>query len=288
MKNNSDQLKIKLRKKAREEGEPQTNFGIWVVYYFIERFEHNVLALVYIGAGFLVFILGFRGIGGDAPDFLLDPSTNKVYSWLIYISVILETLMIGLLGLTMMFKPEEDQNIFNKNNRYDGALDGESLHEETIKRITEETIEQINEKVHNLLIEPQIKEKKFLYDETIKQTSEKLYSLVNELYNQDELKTIDQIINDISNIIKKLPNEFLTKDNQLYNSTISQITEEIRKLANDIQIEIKKETYDKVTNEAKQLETKLNRMIGKSASIGRENEIREQIQNLFSKLFHLD
>jgi len=83
-----------------------------IAFSFIPRYENNILAFVYIGAAFLVLVLGLRGMGSSVPDFMQDISTHRLKNWVVFVALGAEFLMILFLGITMLFKVEDFGSLF--------------------------------------------------------------------------------------------------------------------------------------------------------------------------------
>lgn len=76
---------------------------------------NKVMGLVYIGAAFLIIIVGLRGLGsivGDIsmiPGFLVDAKSGKIDSnWVIF-ALFLEFFMLVLLSTVTFFTPQEEK-----------------------------------------------------------------------------------------------------------------------------------------------------------------------------------
>ncbi|MCE1189103.1 MAG: hypothetical protein LWX56_08165 [Ignavibacteria bacterium] len=92
---------------------PKTAFGRFMVYKFIPQYANNVQGLVYMGAAFLIIIVGLRGLGTVAytisivPPFLLDSATHKVSANWVMIALFLEFTLLMTLAVVTMFTPED-------------------------------------------------------------------------------------------------------------------------------------------------------------------------------------
>lgn len=113
-----------------------------IAFKFIPRYENNVLALVYIGAAFLVVVLGLRGLGSSIPDFMQDPLTHRLQNWVVFTALFTEFLMILFLGLTMLFKVEDFGGLFKH------FINVEQKHKGGIQDL--ETIEEIGKAIDKL------------------------------------------------------------------------------------------------------------------------------------------
>ncbi len=113
-----------------------------IAFNFIPRYENNVLALVYIGAAFLVVVLGLRGLGSSIPDFMQDQVTHRLHNWVVFFALSAEFLMILFLGLTMLFKVEDSSGLFKH------FIKVEEKHKGEIKELT--TIAEIGVAIDKL------------------------------------------------------------------------------------------------------------------------------------------
>lgn len=116
---------IKAEHKLHEDTGPKTGVGEWMVNYFIPQFENNVMALVYLGAAFLVVIVGLRGVGeainnvAFVPKVLIDKTivggeemvhlSNNV----VIIALLLEFFLITSMAFVMFFKPEQPVDVLS-------------------------------------------------------------------------------------------------------------------------------------------------------------------------------
>jgi len=71
-------------------------FSSWMVAEVVPHYENNVEALAYFGAGFLIVVVGLRGIN----------YITKENPELVILALFIEFSIIGLLGLLKFFKPE--------------------------------------------------------------------------------------------------------------------------------------------------------------------------------------
>lgn len=79
---------------------------IYMRFYFTERYANTVLGLVYLGAAFLIIIIGLRGL-----KFI--PSTQPS---LVFFALGLEFTMLFTYAFTLMFSREEEDVSDNNNN----------------------------------------------------------------------------------------------------------------------------------------------------------------------------
>lgn len=94
----------KREEKLRALGKPigsseKDPFSYWMVEDIVRNYENNAQGIAYLGAALLIFIIGLRGVRqiGDG---------NK---WLIIVALALEFTLIGLLGLLLFYKPEDEK-----------------------------------------------------------------------------------------------------------------------------------------------------------------------------------
>ena len=130
----------KIHTKVDIESMPPGAFGRKVAFEWIPRYENNILAFVYLGAAFLVIVLGLRGLGSNIPEFLKSPDTGRLYNSVIYIALLAEFFMISLLALTMYFKIEDHNYLFDHflHKKHEDKKDTGAA------KSLEEAIEQIN------------------------------------------------------------------------------------------------------------------------------------------------
>jgi hypothetical protein len=96
----------KRRKMLKEENEEEKDqakkhpFSYWMIYEIVRNYENNAQGLAYLGAAGLIFVIGLRGIriiGDDDRAFII-------------FALILEFTLIGVLGLLLFYKPEEEKS----------------------------------------------------------------------------------------------------------------------------------------------------------------------------------
>jgi hypothetical protein len=75
-------------------------FSQWMVAEMVRNYENNVQGIAYLGAAALIFIIGLRGI---------EVLTREDASFIVP-ALLLEFTLIGLLGLMMFYKPEEEKH----------------------------------------------------------------------------------------------------------------------------------------------------------------------------------
>ena len=75
---------------------------------------NKVMGLVYVGAAFLIIVVGLRGLGsivGDIsliPRFIIDSTSGKIHSDYVIAALFLEFLMLILLSTVTFFTPVEE------------------------------------------------------------------------------------------------------------------------------------------------------------------------------------
>jgi hypothetical protein len=75
-------------------------FSQWMVAEMVRNYENNVQGIAYLGAAALIFIIGLRGI---------EVLTRADASFIVP-ALLLEFTLIGVLGLMMFYKPEEEKH----------------------------------------------------------------------------------------------------------------------------------------------------------------------------------
>jgi len=95
----------------RKQRKSKSGLGNWLKYRFATEYDQNIQALVYVGAAFLVIIVGLRGLGdlGDfplIPHYLLD-SNGKIDAHIVMVGLVVEFLMLCLLAAVSFFAPTE-------------------------------------------------------------------------------------------------------------------------------------------------------------------------------------
>ncbi len=96
----------------RKANEPKTAFGRYMVYTFIPSYANNVAGVVYMGAAFLIIIVGLRGLGKVAgtlsviPRFMLTEKGTLDPNWVVA-AILLEFTLLMLLAIVTFFTPEE-------------------------------------------------------------------------------------------------------------------------------------------------------------------------------------
>jgi hypothetical protein len=81
-----------------EDWRSKTPFAKWMINVFVPKFENNVEAFAYWGAGLLIVVVGLRGIKILGPE----------HSGIVLLALLLEFTLISLLGFTLFFKPEDN------------------------------------------------------------------------------------------------------------------------------------------------------------------------------------
>jgi hypothetical protein len=75
-------------------------FSQWMVAEMVRNYENNVQGIAYLGAAVLIFVIGLRGI----------QVLTKDDSVVIILALLLEFTLIGVLGLMLFYKPEDDKH----------------------------------------------------------------------------------------------------------------------------------------------------------------------------------
>lgn len=100
----------------------------WIKYNFAIEHEKSIQALVYVGAAFLVIIVGLRGLGDISntsyiPRFLLNQE-GKIDSSIVMIGLIVEFIMLCLLATVSFFAPKnKDEDLQSSINDLAGSVE---------------------------------------------------------------------------------------------------------------------------------------------------------------------
>lgn len=110
--------------------------GYLMTTSLIRRYENNVTGLVYLGAGFLVIIVGLRGIGDQLVNKLglpFHPSIlgerGGVANWLIFFALAVEFSLLIALALFTFFKDEAEVESGSGTATRSSGKDGEKVPE---------------------------------------------------------------------------------------------------------------------------------------------------------------
>ncbi|GBD88049.1 hypothetical protein BMS3Abin03_01983 [bacterium BMS3Abin03] len=90
----------------------ENKLGYWMRNRFAIHYERHIQALVYVGAAFLVIVVGLRGLGNLSdvsfiPAFILNDD-GKIESNIIMIALVIEFSMLCLLAAVSYFAPSEE------------------------------------------------------------------------------------------------------------------------------------------------------------------------------------
>ena len=100
----------------------------WLRHNFAIEHEKSIQALVYVGAAFLVIIVGLRGLGDISntsyiPKFLLNQD-GKIDSSIVMIGLLVEFIMLCLLAAVSFFSPrDKDDNLQTSINELAGSVE---------------------------------------------------------------------------------------------------------------------------------------------------------------------
>ena len=117
---------------------PTSKLGTKIRFLRNPKYENNILAYVYLGAAFLVVVLGLRGMGEDMPLEFLKDSSGKLYSGIIVTALLVESFMICWLAATNFFKLEEHDTLFSLIK---GPQDKEAIYKVTYDRVIKEVLD---------------------------------------------------------------------------------------------------------------------------------------------------
>jgi hypothetical protein len=112
--------------------EKRSKFSLWMVNEMVRKYENNVQGFAYLGASLLIVVIGLRGVQILTQD-------NSTF---IVLALLLEFTLIGVLGIMVFYKPEENRQ---------GAVDIEArvnirtLNDELAK--TKQALETLQENV---------------------------------------------------------------------------------------------------------------------------------------------
>lgn len=98
--------------------EAKRPFSSWMIAEIVPQYENNVEALAYLGAGFLIVVVGLRGIGyipRDAPELIL-------------LSIFLEFTIIGLMALLKFYKPARSESVSRSEGKGTPVIKIEETH----------------------------------------------------------------------------------------------------------------------------------------------------------------
>ena len=140
------------------------SFTFWLRYRFAAEQEKSIQALVYVGAAFLVIIVGLRGLGDLSgvsfiPRFLLNDE-GKIESNIVMMGLLVEFIMLCLLAAVSFFSPKDrDDDLQSSINRLSTTIEmlSEGVPNEVGKKLvrsaekTSETIETFLEKELQIL-----------------------------------------------------------------------------------------------------------------------------------------
>ena len=135
----------------RKANEPKTAFGRYMVYTFIPSYANNVAGLVYLGASFLIIIVGLRGLGKVAgqlsviPKFMLTEKGSLDPNWVVA-AILLEFFLLLLLAIVTFFTPE-DAHHGAPQEEETSAKPSVDFHKELreLKDLTDEEIKMVND-----------------------------------------------------------------------------------------------------------------------------------------------
>lgn len=142
-------------KKASQSG-PKTSFGKFMVYKFIPQYSNNVQGLVYMGAAFLIIIVGLRGLGEVAGNLKIVPAImlegKKLSPNWVMGALLLEFSLLMIMAVVTMFTPED--SLFEEPV-HKGDLPSDEIQRIKnamieIKSLAKEDIETFNEYVEQI------------------------------------------------------------------------------------------------------------------------------------------
>ncbi len=134
----------------RKANEPKTAFGRYMVYTFIPSYANNVSGVVYMGAAFLIIIVGLRGLGKVAgqlsiiPRFMLTEKGSLDPNWVVA-AILLEFTLLMLLAIVTFFTPEGDAHAAPKEETPAAPRPDFQRDIRDLKDLTDEEIKMVNE-----------------------------------------------------------------------------------------------------------------------------------------------
>ncbi len=136
----------------RKANEPRTAFGRYMVYTFIPSYANNVAGLVYLGAAFLIIIVGLRGLGKVAgqlsviPRFMITEKGSLDPNWVVA-AILLEFTLLVLLAIVTFFTPEDAHHGAPKAEDEAPKKPSVDFHKELreLKDLTDEEIKMVND-----------------------------------------------------------------------------------------------------------------------------------------------
>ena len=142
-------------KKSLQNG-PRTAFGKFMVYKFVPQYANNVQGLVYMGAAFLIIIVGLRGLGEVAgkiaivPKFLLEG--GKVSPNWVMIALFLEFSLLMIMAIVTFFTPEDSmfEEPIHKGDLPSDEIQRIKNQMVEIKSLAKEDLETFNEYVESI------------------------------------------------------------------------------------------------------------------------------------------
>ena len=222
---------------SKKHRKKQTNFAV--------EYERHIQALVYIGAAFLVIIVGLRGLGNLSqvpflPDFVLDIE-GKIEANIVMVGLLVEFIMLCLLAAVSYFAPNEKQDDLQSSIESLSVSVTElskSVPSEIVQSLIHSTQETASA-AGNLLSE----EIEILNDFRTK-LDEKIVQIDQDIIQVR--KRIAQGIIDSSSQMEsfiKKEKETVSGYNRLIENLIAEAKETLRAVSNNISTDIKK-TFD--------------------------------------------
>jgi hypothetical protein len=114
--------------------EKRNKFSLWMVHEMVPKYENNAQGLAYLGASVLIVVIGLRGI----------QILTKDNSTFIILALLLEFTLIGILGIMVFYKPEDNK----QNVDIEARVSIRSLNDELAK--TKEALESLQENVRKV------------------------------------------------------------------------------------------------------------------------------------------
>jgi hypothetical protein len=220
----------------------------WLRNNFAIEHEKSIQALVYVGAAFLVIVVGLRGLGDISntsyvPKFLLNQD-GKIDSSIVMIGLLIEFVMLCLLAAVSFFSPrDKDNNLQSSINDLAGSV--ETLAAGVPSQFAE-SIKKNAREVKSAVEDFMSKEMEVI--ESIKVQTKNQSTILNEefsLIRENLLKGIKDSTNQITDFLQNekevLSNHFTLVDKLMSanRETIQTVTENLTSLAKNSSTETK-------------------------------------------------
>ncbi len=229
----------------KKQNKQKEDFSYWLQHRFAIDYEQHIQALVYVGAAFLVIIVGLRGLGDISdisfvPRFLLNDE-GKVHSNIVMVGLFIEFTMLLLLAAVSYFAPPE------KKEDLQSSIDTLAS---SINRLTESSLTEAAQKVMQTAENTAEAAEKLLLSEVSilsdfrKRLDEKLVQLDNEIIHVRHRITqgIIDSNKEIESFIEQ-EKESVSRYKELVENLIVEASAAMNKVSQTVSAEINK-TFD--------------------------------------------